>query len=310
MAYARHKAPPRTPRLHLRCTDAVALTGVAVLALAVIGVNSSPSDDPPRHAQVQAAEAELTTMVGPITDELAELREERDDARLRAARGADRPATDVAPPPITATPVAPLPATTTAYTTVAVNVRAASSSDSAVLAVLELGAEIAVTGRAAGEYAEIVHDGGLAWVYAAYAAATPPVSDDVTEAETGGVDGGVSSAPCASGSDVESGLVSNAVAVHRAVCALFPGVSSYGGLRPGDGGEHGSGQALDIMVSTALGDEIAAYLQAHYGELGIRELIWRQRIWSTDRASDGWRPMEDRGSATANHYDHVHVTVS
>ncbi len=306
MAYARHKAPPRTPRLRLRLTDALALAGLGVLALTVVGVNSSPSDDPPRIAQAQAVEADLMAMAGPVDDELADLRDERDDARLRAARGADRPATDVAPSPITAPPVASLPATTTAYTTVAVNVRAAASSDSAVLAVLELGAEIAVTGLVAGEYAEIVHDGALAWVYAAYAAATPPVSDEASEA----VSGGVSSAPCASGSDVESGLVSNAVAVHRAVCALFPGVSSYGGLRSGDGGEHGSGQALDIMVSTALGDEIAAYLQAHAGELGIRELIWRQRIWSTDRASDGWRSMEDRGSVTANHYDHVHVTVS
>jgi hypothetical protein len=27
------------------------------------------------------------------------------------------------------------------------------------------------------------------------------------------------------------------------------------------------------------------------------------------RSSEGWRWMEDRGSTTANHYDHVHVTV-
>ena len=95
-----------------------------------------------------------------------------------------------------------------------------------------------------------------------------------------------------------------------AVCALFPGVSSYGGLRPGDGGDHGSGRALDIMVSTDLGNEIAAYLQAHAGELGVAQLIWRQRIWTTERPGDGWRWMEDRGSATANHYDHVHVSVN
>lgn len=305
MTHARHKAPPRTPRLDPRRADVVvALTGAAMLAVAVIGASAGQADD--RHSRpLVLAEAETTRPAVPVTEELADLREQRQDALLRAARGADRPTTDVAPPQAPAPTVAPLPPTTPAYTTVTVNVRAAGSSDSAVLAVLELGAEVAVTGQESGGYAEIVHAGGLAWVYAAYVAATPPTSTEV-----GGSTAGVSGAPCASGSDVESGLVANAVAVHRAVCALFPGVSAYGGLRPGDGGEHGSGQALDIMVSTDLGNEIAAYLQAHYGELGIRELIWRQRIWSTDRASDGWRLMEDRGSVTANHYDHVHVTVS
>jgi len=85
-------------------TDAIALAGLAVLALTIVGVNSSPSDDPPRNAQAQAVEADLMTMAGPVDDELADLRDERDDARLRAARGADRPATDVAPSPITAPP--------------------------------------------------------------------------------------------------------------------------------------------------------------------------------------------------------------
>jgi hypothetical protein len=28
------------------------------------------------------------------------------------------------------------------------------------------------------------------------------------------------------------------------------------------------------------------------------------------RAGEGWRAMPDRGSATANHYDHVHIAVN
>jgi hypothetical protein len=28
-----------------------------------------------------------------------------------------------------------------------------------------------------------------------------------------------------------------------------------------------------------------------------------------ERSSEGWRYMSDRGSTTANHYDHVHVSV-
>ncbi len=92
------------------------------------------------------------------------------------------------------------------------------------------------------------------------------------------------------------------------MCAEFPSVTTYGGTR-GGGGNHGTGHAVDIMVSGGTGDEIAAYVRAHAAELGVTEVIWQQRIWTTQRASEGWRGMSDRGSATANHYDHVHVTV-
>jgi hypothetical protein len=43
--------------------------------------------------------------------------------------------------------------------------------------------------------------------------------------------------------------------------------------------------------------------------MGVSQLIWQQHIWTVQRGSEGWRAMEDRGSTTANHYDHVHVTV-
>ena len=39
-------------------------------------------------------------------------------------------------------------------------------------------------------------------------------------------------------------------------------------------------------------------------------LIYRQSIWNAAYPDRGWRAMEDRGSSTANHYDHVHVSVS
>jgi hypothetical protein len=38
-------------------------------------------------------------------------------------------------------------------------------------------------------------------------------------------------------------------------------------------------------------------------------IIYRQRIWDVRMASSGWVPMENRGSITANHYDHVHSSV-
>jgi hypothetical protein len=50
-------------------------------------------------------------------------------------------------------------------------------------------------------------------------------------------------------------------------------------------------------------------VRAHYAELGVSYVIYPQQIWSVERSGEGWRPMASRGSITANHYDHVHVSV-
>jgi hypothetical protein len=116
-------------------------------------------------------------------------------------------------------------------------------------------------------------------------------------------------APCPDGSAVEAGLTRDAIRVHRAVCAAFPSVTGWGGTR-GSGDYHGTGQALDIMIpSSSVGQAIANYVRANAKALGVSEVIWAQHIWTVQRASEGWRLMPDRGSTTANHYDHVHVTV-
>ncbi|GAA1791525.1 hypothetical protein [Actinomadura chokoriensis] len=85
----------------------------------------------------------------------------------------------------------------------------------------------------------------------------------------------------------------------------------------GDPQDHGTGHACDFMVTTggvmasgsakAQGDRTADYAIAHASALGIKYVIWRQRIY--DMRSPGWRMMENRGGVTANHYDHVHVSV-
>jgi len=85
----------------------------------------------------------------------------------------------------------------------------------------------------------------------------------------------------------------------------------------GDPQDHGSGHACDFMVTTggvmasgsakSLGDRTADYAIAHASALGIKYIIWRQRIY--DLRSPGWRSMENRGGVTANHYDHVHISV-
>jgi hypothetical protein len=185
------------------------------------------------------------------------------------------------------------------YTTTDVNVWGMPGLS--LLTVLPKGSKVSVTGQVQGIWAQIVRDGVARWVKAQYLAATKPVAD------TGGA---ISAAACKSGSAVEDGLTPDAIRVHRAICNLFPSVTEYGGLRSGDSGsEHSTGHALDIMVSGSKGQEIADWLKAHRTELGVSQLIWQQHIWTVQRNSEGWRPMEDRGSTTANHYDHVHVTV-
>lgn len=119
---------------------------------------------------------------------------------------------------------------------------------------------------------------------------------------------GLSMAACKSGSGMESGLVANAIKAHRAVCANYPSITTYGGLRPGDSGYHGTGQAVDIMVSGATGTSVANFLIANHKALGVTQVIYQQRIWLS--STGAWKGMEDRGSITQNHFDHVHVSVS
>jgi len=99
----------------------------------------------------------------------------------------------------------------------------------------------------------------------------------------------------------------------------FGPFSAIGCYRPGSDGEHPLGRACDFMLSTGgvmpaaasiqLGYDIAAWAQANASRLGIMYIIYRQRIWDVRMGSSGWVPMENRGSITANHYDHVHISV-
>jgi hypothetical protein len=167
---------------------------------------------------------------------------------------------------------------------------------------IEAGEVVYATGRTESGRDEIIYDGEVAWV------TTGNLSDE--KPETTGVAAGVSAAACGD-SSVESGITADTVKVYRAVCNAFPEVASMtvGGYDPH--GEHINGKALDFMTSDkALGDAIAAYLQKHAAALNLYDIIWYQRIWTPVRASEGWRYMEDRGSSTANHYDHVHVSTN
>ena len=70
-----------------------------------------------------------------------------------------------------------------------------------------------------------------------------------------------------------------------------------------------SGGVMPAASSIQKGYDIAAWAQANASRLGIMYIIYRQRIWDIRMASSGWVPMPDRGSITANHFDHVHISV-
>ncbi|MCC2592852.1 hypothetical protein LKO27_05425 [Tessaracoccus sp. OS52] len=105
-----------------------------------------------------------------------------------------------------------------------------------------------------------------------------------------------------------------AIALHT--WTTWPQIKTMYGWRQDVTPDHPAGRAVDIMIpnwkldeGNLLGWEIATYYREHAGEFGINYIIFDQQIWSVGRDKEGWRPMADRGGATANHLDHVHVNT-
>ena len=192
-------------------------------------------------------------------------------------------------------------ASRTMWATDDLNIRADPDKDAKVVAEVDPGTRLKATTTVRDGFRLVVYKGEGRWVTAKYVSKKKP-----DPAKTGGV----TDAPCGKGSSMEGGLTPDAVLVHRTVCARFPQVSSFGGMRRGAADFHGSGQAVDCMISDSkVGWELARWVRAHARELGVSEVIYAQKIWTVQRGREGWRSMSDRGSSTANHYDHVHVSV-
>jgi hypothetical protein len=68
--------------------------------------------------------------------------------------------------------------------------------------------------------------------------------------------------------------------------------------------DHPGGLAVDFMVDRSTGDALAACALENMDALGVKYVIWEQAI----NHGSGWEPMQDRGGATANHFDHVHIS--
>ena len=186
-------------------------------------------------------------------------------------------------------------ADTTQWTTTDLNLWTAPGEKAEQVGLLDASVKVLLTGRELGGRQEVVVDGKARWVTAGYLSVEKPSPER-------GLSG-----RCDNGTSVPAGVSSNIRAVHQAVCSNFPEITTYGTLR--SDGEHAQGIAVDIMVSGARGWEVAEFIRANSSALGVSYAIHARNIWSVQRSAEGWRGMEDRGSATANHYDHVHVTT-
>lgn len=197
---------------------------------------------------------------------------------------------------------AELVSVTRLYAKSSLNVRAEADSDAKKLGTLKVGDKVTATSDVEGKYRRIEYKDGGGWVLAASLAKKAPTADQV---------GGITMAPCSRGSAVEARLRSDTIRIYRSVCALFPGVNSYGGWRPGGLPFHRNGRAIDIMLTpgaeSAMGWRIANYLVKNAGTFNIDHIIFEQKIWTPN--TPRWRHMADRGGITANHYDHVHVAI-
>lgn len=106
------------------------------------------------------------------------------------------------------------------------------------------------------------------------------------------------------------------IAIAKAIEQTF-GITNIGMYRSPDRfNEHSSGEAADIMIGgdsknnpalTQLGNRIAGFALGNAAQFGVQYVLWQQKQWNPDGSSS---PMEDRGSDTQNHFDHVHIKTA
>ena len=294
------------PRRAMRPSLAVRAARIAVPATVItalgVGVAGAviPGDDPQVAYPAPAASASIDSSSSETTARSQEL-------SRRSTRPPVKSALALKPKISVSETMSPkLKVIDKKYATTDLNVRIEASEDSAVVAVVDAGTKLSVTATVTDGFRYISYHGKGRWVKNQYLSDKKPTAS-TSRVSSGG--GGISGAPCPSGSAMESGLTPDAIRVHRALCHRYPQITSFLGRRTSSG-YHGQGRAVDSMISdSTVGWEIAKWVRANHKSLGAMEVIYRQHIWTVQRSSEGWRSMSDRGSPTANHMDHVHVSV-
>jgi hypothetical protein len=276
----RHSLAPRSTRTRRLALVAAPVATVLAIGVGVLTSGFTTSDD--TGAASSTATAAARPAARPTTVEASE-------RTLGTSRSVDRvPLVDHRVPRVKAR----------LWTTADLDLRIEPREKSGDVGLVKSGKQVQVTGKRLGAYTEVVVGRASRWVTSDYLSRnkTPEVM-------------GLSNQPCPDGSGIESAIQPAAVKVYRAACAAFPELTTYGGQ---DGhGEHVNGEAIDFMVPDAsVGQRLADFLYAHHAQLDLFDIIWSQHIWTIQRASEGFRSMSDRGSPTANHYDHVHIKIN
>lgn len=103
----------------------------------------------------------------------------------------------------------------------------------------------------------------------------------------------------------EANLQPAAILARRNIKKYWPQIQTIGGYRAQDAyPDHPSGLALDVMTGDPMGTEINDWLHREKDALALNYTIWKQ--WYKPAGGVG-NLMEDRGSITQNHMDHVHA---
>lgn len=184
--------------------------------------------------------------------------------------------------------------------------RATSDPASSIVGTVSSGTALQVTGTTSGDRTQVLYLGAARWVYTPYVSTTRPAVATSLSIPASITTSGISQ------------LNPNARAVFQYVVDHYPRIRTIYGWRASSdySSDHPSGRAVDIMLPTwtdpvnaDYGWTIARFFAANAKQFKVNYVIYRQSTFNAAYPDRGWRPMEDRGSATANHYDHVHVSV-
>ena len=204
----------------------------------------------------------------------------------------------------------------TKYAQSTLTVRAQASKDAADLGTIKEGDKVSITDKVESGFRQIAYDGKVGYVSDAQLGASAPVKDTATPAAKTTTKAAATTTAAAATYDGSTeytgksvlGLKPRAMVVYNAVTAKWS-FTSIGGYRASSLSNHQLGGAIDFMTysDSAKGWEVANYITANADAFKVDHVIFEQKIWTPYKPY--WRAMENRGSATANHMDHVHVSV-
>lgn len=72
---------------------------------------------------------------------------------------------------------------------------------------------------------------------------------------------------------------------------------------------HYTGNGLDCFGSAEDRERVAEWTKDNAHSLKVWYVIHDQKIFSLTRPQEGWKKQKDRGSVSANHKDHVHISL-